>query len=479
MMFLALALATQGCGTSGNVNHSEVSPTVSPTVEPTAEPTADPTESGDDDADTDTDADADTDTDADADTDTDADADTDTDADADTDTDADTDSDDVVDTNGNKITSGSASVNFSGTSKTLKAAYLIDGVDVEITSGQYAAASGTADQVAFLVVNGGSLTITGKSASSVSVSKSGSGASNGQVGDDYNFYGINSAIVVSGSASSAVIKNASITTAANGSNAIVATNNASITISDSEITTTGNAGSRGLHATYGGKITASNVNITTQGSSCAALATDRGGGTVTASDMTLETNGAGSPLVYSTGTITVSNSEGTANGVQMVVVEGGSTANVTGCEFSCTGAGNRTGKSESNNSSHTIDAGGIFIYQSFSGDSSEGTDYFKAANSKFTVTSSNVPMFYITNITADITLNGNTFNQGSTSDYLFIAEETDQWGTVGSNGGKASVKLTNQDMAGYKAFVGTSSSSLSFTATDASSTSISKTTGTW
>lgn len=391
----------------------------------------------------------------------------------------DTEQKSVTDTNGNAITSGSASVSFSGTTKTISAAYLIDGVNVEITSGAYSSGSGSSDEVVFLVVNGGSLTIRGSDSLYVGISKTGSAASGGQVDDNYNFYGINSGIVVAGSKSSATIENAYISTSANGSNAVVSTADANVTISNSVIETSGNAGSRGLHATYGGTINASGVEITTQGSSCAALATDRGGGTINAEKMTLETNSAGSPLVYSTGTISVSDSTGTANAAQMVVVEGGSSAEVTRCDFSCSGGGNRTGTSESNSASHVIDAGGIFIYQSFSGDASEGTDYFKATDSTFTVTTSGVPMIYVTNITADITLNGNTFNKASENDYLLITEETDQWGRTGSNGGKVTLTLTDQDLSGEKAFVGTSSSSLTVTATDSSSTSISKTTGTW
>lgn len=386
----------------------------------------------------------------------------------------------LTDTDGNTIYSGSASVNFNGTTKTINASYLIDGVDVEINSGDYYSSSGSSNQVVFLVINGGSLKINGTSSNYVGIDKSGSGASNGQVDDNYNFYGINSGIVVADSGSTATIKYAEITTSSNGSNAVVATNGASINIEDSIITTTGSAGARGLHATYNGKITANNVDIQTNGISCASLATDRGGGTINAKNMILETNGAGSPLVYSTGTINVTSSTGTANGAQMVVVEGGSTATITSCNFSCSGTGNRTGRSESNTASHTIDAGGIFIYQSFSGDSSNGTDYFTAKNSTFTVKTAGIPMFYITNITAQITLNGNTFNSKNSSDYLFMLEETDQWGNVGSNGGKATVSLTNQGVGNSLAFVGGSSSnSLTINATDSSSTGITKTSATW
>ncbi len=371
-------------------------------------------------------------------------------------------SDKLYDTSGNEIKSGSASVSFvygrQTTTKTISAAYLIDGAKVEITSGEYVSASSSSNQVVFLVVNGGTLSIKGSSDNYVSVSKSGSAASNGQVSDDYNFYGINSGIVVSGSTSSATIEYADIVTSSNGSNAVVATNDGQITISSSSISTSGSAGSRGLHTTYGGDISANNVKITTQGASCAALANDRGGGSIVASNMELETNSNGSPLIYSTDSITVTSSSGTANKAQMVVVEGGSSATLTDCSFSCSGDGNRSGTSDSSSSTHVIDRGGIFIYQSFSGDSSEGTDYFSATSCTFVVTTSDVPMFYLTNITAVVTLSDNSFTQASSSDYLMVAEATDQWGTTGKNGASVTVKLSDQDWDTGKTYSGLTSS---------------------
>lgn len=368
----------------------------------------------------------------------------------------------IYDTNGKEIVSGSSSVSFvygrQTTTKTINAAYLIDGVTVNITSGDYSSTSSSSNQVVFLVINGGKLNITGTSNNLVNIYKSGSAASNGQVDDDYNFYAINSGIVVSGSSSSANIEYANIETSSNGSNAVVATNSGTIDISNSIIKTTGSAGSRGLHTTYGGDIVADTVDISTQGASCASLANDRGGGSIVATNMTLETNSNGSPLIYSTDSITVSNSKGTANKAQMVVVEGGSSADITSCIFSCSGDGNRTGTSEINSSKHTIDAGGIFIYQSFSGDSEEGTDYFSATDCTLEVTNSDVPMFYLTNIQAVVTLSNNTFIQVSSDDYLMIAESTNQWGNSGKNGATVSVKLNNQNWDISKTYSGTTSS---------------------
>ena len=368
----------------------------------------------------------------------------------------------LYDTSGNEITSGNANVSFvygrQTTTKTIQAKYLIDGVNVTIEEGDFESSSSSENEVVFLVINGGNLTIEGTSTNYVNIVKSGSEASSGQVDDDYNFYGINSGIVVSGSTSKANIKYANIVTSSNGSNAVVATNESEITIANSVIATSGSAGSRGLHTTYGGNINASGTSIVTKGVSCATLANDRGGGTITATNMTLETNSNGSPLVYSTDSISVSSSTGVSNNAQMVVVEGGSSATLEDCSFSCTGKGNRTGTSEINTSSHTIDEGGIFIYQSFSGDSSVGVDYFKATNCTFNVTSEDVPMFYLTNITADISLNGNTFTQASSSDYLLVAESTDQWGNSSSNGATVSLSLSNQDWDENKTFVGAISS---------------------
>ena len=368
----------------------------------------------------------------------------------------------LYDTSGNEITSGNANVSFvygrQTTTKTIQAKYLIDGVNVTIEEGDFESSSSSENEVVFLVINGGSLTIEGTSTNYVNIVKSGSEASSGQVDDDYNFYGINSGIVVSGSTSKANIKYANIVTSSNGSNAVVATNESEITITNSVIATSGSAGSRGLHTTYGGNINASGTSIVTKGVSCATLANDRGGGTITATNMTLETNSNGSPLVYSTDSISVSSSTGVSNNAQMVVVEGGSSATLEDCSFSCTGKGNRTGTSEINTSSHTIDEGGIFIYQSFSGDSSVGIDYFKATNCTFNVTSEDVPMFYLTNITADISLNGNTFTQASSSDYLLVAESTDQWGNSSTNGATVSLSLSNQDWDENRTFCGTISS---------------------
>ncbi len=312
---------------------------------------------------------------------------------------------------------------------TYAGAYVVDGVSATIDSGTYA--STTDDQVVFLVINGGSLTITGD----VAIKKSGSADFQGR-GDEYSFYGTNSAVVVVGEGSSVSLDGVSISSDVSGANAVVATNGGKATVKNATIETSKD-NSRGLHATYTGEIEAENVSIATQGGSSASLATDRGEGTVTASNMTLSTAGAGSPLIYSTGNITVSESTGTATGAQIAVVEGKNSVTLSGCEFSANGTGNR----------NNVDNAAVMIYQSMSGDAGVGTGTFTATNSKLSVlSSSNVynttPFFFVTNTNATISLT-NVEANFSTEQKFISALGTDEWGKSGSNGGKVTVSAEN------------------------------------
>ena len=151
----------------------------------------------------------------------------------------------------------------------------MDGVTATLDGGTWE--STTADQAVFLVVNGGSLTLT-----NAAVVKSGDATSNGNTGvdDSYNFYGLNSAVVVVGAGSSVSLNETTLETTSSGSNTVVATGTATATVTACAVSTSGES-SRGLHATYEGVITASDLSINTLGAHCAAVATDRGNGTVT------------------------------------------------------------------------------------------------------------------------------------------------------------------------------------------------------
>ena len=274
--------------------------------------------------------------------------------------------------------------------------------------------------------------------------------------EDSEFYGLNAAVLVQGG--SATIKGGSISTSAKVSNVLVATNGGTVTISDTTIKSTGSSSARGLHATYGGEITATNVTISSTGGSCATLATDRGEGTVSCTGCTLSTGGAGSPLIYSTGDITVSGTTGTASAAQAVVVEGKNSATIqSSSNLKCTGDGN--GRD---------DECGILIYQSMSGDADTGTSTFTCESSTIEILStssvySSAPFFYVTNTDANINIKNCTLKFGSGQ--FLLADEGD-WGTSGSNGGTVTKTLTNQEIEGD--IVVGSSSSLTLTLVNSS-----------
>jgi hypothetical protein len=325
------------------------------------------------------------------------------------------------------LASGSWTGTIGTTSVTLQGAYLVDGTTVSINSGT--CNSTTAGQAVFLVVNGGNLTVTNST-----LAKSGTPSDSSS--DDYNFFGKNSVVVVVGATSSASISGSKITATSAASNAVFATKSATATVTDTTITTTQDS-SRGLDATYSGKITASGVNITTQGAHCAALATDRGNGTVTVSGTnTLTTNGADSPVVYSTGAITLSGATGTATQSEAVVVEGKNGATVT---------------------DSTLVSGGtnaVLLYQSASGDASDSDS--TATSSTFTLSGSTLThtgtaasgaVIWATNTATSAYLTNDIITSDSTT-YDLKAYASSRWGTSGSNGATMTVSLDDTTLSG-------------------------------
>lgn len=305
----------------------------------------------------------------------------------------------------------------------------------------------TSNKNTVLVQNGGKLTLVNSN-----IIKKGDVSST--LAESSDFYGTNAAVLVT-SKSTLNITNSKITTNAKGANAIFVSNldssssGATAYVTNVVINTYKDK-SRGLDATYGGKIVADNVTIYTRGGSCAALATDRGEGTVTVTNSNLytgvgQTSGSGSPLIYSTGTITVSKSTGTSYVSQIACIEGKNSITLTDCDFTGYGKGNRYVNG------NYVDLAGIFLYQSMSGDADVGVSKFTATNSKLTIASDSsyyksAPMFYVTNTDANINLNNCTLSYGS--GVLLKAAGQSQWGTSGSNGGDVVFTAKNMKLSG-------------------------------
>ena len=273
-------------------------------------------------------------------------------------------------------------------------------------------------------------------------------------GDSSSFYGNNSGILAKDGAS-LTVKNAKIKTAASGANGIFSfggsatTDNSSsdgtsVSISDSEITTTGdNAG--GIMTTGGGKMTAKNLTINTAGTSSAAIRwvaftsfeeQNRGGGSVSVTGGTYTTTGKGSPSIYSTADVSVSDADLVSKTSEGVVIEGKNSVTLDNCKLT-------DSNTRLNGQSTTYK--NIFLYQSMSGDAADGEASFTAKNSSITTKKGDT--LYVTNTTATIELENNTITNKD-SDGSFLRIQKDSWGNSGSNGGDVTLKMTDQEASG-------------------------------
>ena len=180
--------------------------------------------------------------------------------------------------------------------------YWYSGTDSQ--SGQTYTSTGSDENVA-LVTTGGTTTLT-----NCTFTKTGDSEQSDM--DVTSFYGINSAVLVKGTGTTATISGGEITTNAKGANAIIVTDTATVYVNDVTINCSTSV-SRGLHCTYQGTLYATNCTVTTQSETSSAIATDRGGGTVVVDGGTYTANGRKCAIIYCTGDMTVKNATGYSN----------------------------------------------------------------------------------------------------------------------------------------------------------------------
>ncbi len=308
---------------------------------------------------------------------------------------------------------------------------------VEITSATTESnktySTSTVDQSALLISTSDSVTITNPT-----VTKTGD--SNG--GDNCNFYGLNAAVLVK-DGSTTTITGGTITTSASGANGVFSYggnggkngatgDGTTVIISNTKISTTGN-GSGGIMTTGGGITKASNLDVTTSGRSSAAIRTDRGGGVVTVDGGTYTSNGLGSPAIYSTADITVSNATLVSNLSEGVCIEGKNTITLNNSNLTA----NNT---KCNGNATFLDT--IMIYQSMSGDADSGTSSFTMNGG--TLTSKSGHMFHVTNTNAVINLNGVTL-KNEDSENILLSVCADGWSGASNI---ATLNATNQSLKG-------------------------------
>ena len=302
------------------------------------------------------------------------------------------------------------------TASDLSATVLVDGENQSLDKQAYASA--TTDESAVLVRGGGSLNL-----SNAKLHKNGDSSSE----DASNFNGQN-AVFLCADSSTAHLSDVVLESDADGANAIFSTGEKSIVTAEHIKIHTKNNSSRGLDATYGGTIKARDVEIVTEGAHCGALATDRGEGNVLVNGANIKTSGEGSPCIYSTGNIQLTNGVGEATGSEIAVVEGKNSITLNNADL--------TGHIKH----------GVMLYQSFSGDAGVGMAKFMANDSKLTNQSPG-PMFYVTNTTAEASLKHTQLIQAGGSRTL-VQVTSDRWGVTDQNGGNFTLNAENQLLEG-------------------------------
>ena len=310
------------------------------------------------------------------------------------------------------------------------AANTIDGAAVE-TDGTYE--SFTADESAVMIDTDADVTLENPT-----VLKTGD--SDG--GDNCNFYGLNAAVLVKGGANATIV-GGTVTTNADGANGVFSYggngghngaegDGTTVTISDTVITTTGD-GSGGIMTTGGGVTYANNLTVETSGRSSAAIRTDRGGGMVVVDGGSYTSNGLGSPAIYSTADITVSNATLTSNLSEGVCIEGKNSITLNDCDMTA---------SNTSRNGHAQFLDTIMIYQSMSGDADSGTSAFTMNGGSLTSLSGH--MFHVTNTNAVITLNGVALTNDDAENVL-LSVCADGWSGAGNI---ATLNAANQVLTG-------------------------------
>jgi len=255
-------------------------------------------------------------------------------------------------------------------------------------------------------------------------------------GDEADFYGENAAIFVT---NGATLNLEQIVVESDGTHAngvFSYGEGTTVNISDSVIETSGNC-SGGIMTTGGGTMNASNLNIHTTGNSSAAIRSDRGGGMVNVEGGSYITDGKGSPVVYSTADITVSDAYMESTSSQGVVVEGQNSVTLNNVELVASNVSKNSDKSDYYQA--------VMIYQSMSGDADEGLASFTMKDGS--LTNKNGDIFFVNNTVATITLeNAKIVNEDE--DGIFLRAEAAGWGNEGSNGGHVTMELCNQEVNG-------------------------------
>ena len=303
------------------------------------------------------------------------------------------------------------------------------------------------DENAALISSGANVTLDNDTITRTSADSQG--------GDNSSFYGVGAAVLATDG--TAYVKDGSVTTDAAGGAGLFAYGDGTVYASDTTVKTAQDT-SGGVHVAGGGTLYGWNLDVETNGESSAAIRSDRGGGTMVIDGGNYVSNGVGSPAIYSTADIAVSNATLTANGSEAVCIEGLNSIHLYDCDLT----GNMSDLDQNDNTWTVI------LYQSMSGDSEVGNSTFQMDGGS--LTSENGGVFYTTNTESTITLNNVDINYNDDNEFfLQCTGNTNQrgWGQAGANGADCHFTGISQDMQGN--VIWDSISDLDFYLTDGSS----------
>lgn len=284
------------------------------------------------------------------------------------------------------------------------------------------------DENAALISSGASVTLDNDTITRTSEDSKG--------GDNSSFYGVGAAVLATDG--TAYVKDGSVTTDAAGGAGLFAYGDGTVYASGTTVKTTQDT-SGGVHVAGGGTLYGWDLDVETNGESSAAIRSDRGGGTMVIDGGNYVSNGVGSPAVYSTADIAVSNATLTANGSEAICIEGLNSIHLYDCDLT----GNMSDLDQNDNTWTVI------LYQSMSGDSEVGNSTFQMDGGS--LTSENGGVFYTTNTESTITLNNVDINYNDDNEFfLQCTGNTNQrgWGQSGVNGADCHFTGISQDMQG-------------------------------
>ena len=284
------------------------------------------------------------------------------------------------------------------------------------------------DENAALISSGANVTLDNDTITRTSADSQG--------GDNSSFYGVGAAVLATDG--TAYVKDGSVTTDAAGGAGLFVYGDGTVYASGTIVKTTQDT-SGGVHVAGGGTLYGWDLDVETNGESSAAIRSDRGGGTMVIDGGNYVSNGVGSPAIYSTADIAVSNATLTANGSEAICIEGLNSIHLYDCDLT----GNMSDLDQNDNTWTVI------LYQSMSGDSEVGNSTFQMDGGS--LTSENGGVFYTTNTESTITLNNVDINYNDDNEFfLQCTGNTNQrgWGQSGVNGADCHFTGISQDMQG-------------------------------